>query len=240
MKEAALFLGPESAAKFDFMKAGYDPDTDESNLSTLFDDVKDVFKKVGSVFNPISSAQAGELSKSAKAAPESPITKAVSSTFISRIIPQHARFLFNYVTGNHGPITEADVTPEVQQVLKTAVANAKKAGRSWVSYDDYPNLANGISARELATWGSNKKQAARYTKNVGGVMNIIMDSFDPVMAASMSMGKFSFHEREGKLIITDQYDLVTSKSKTDDLFSIIRDMAPGGLGSIPIKLTINQ
>ena len=144
--------------------------------------------------------------------------------------------------GSKATITEGEITPEVRGVIRQAVANARKAGRSSVAYSDYPKMANGLDAKMLATWASNSKQEGRYS-GASGFLNIVKDSFDPVVAASMSLGKFSFTEQDGKLIITDQYDLVQSKKGGKDLFSKIRFWAPPtpkGESGIPVRLVLNK
>ena len=246
MREALQFLGPEAASDTEFMQVGYEPKSDEPSMLTqvadTFNDVKKYVSDLDVSFNPVSSAQAKGLKKVAEDAPESVMTRNLQASGIAQIVPQHVRFLFQHLMGSKATITEGEITPEVRGVIRQAVANARKAGRSSVAYSDYPKMANGLDAKMLATWASNSKQEGRYS-GASGFLNIVKDSFDPVVAASMSLGKFSFTEQDGKLIITDQYDLVQSKKGGKDLFSKIRFWAPPtpkGESGIPVRLVLNK
>ena len=156
-------------------------------------------------------------------------------------VPMHLRFVIDYVKdnkllggGEQEVVTERHMTPEVVKVLKTAIQNAKKRGLVkdsrgfWrVEYKDYPMTKSGISVQALFQAGNLTGEQAtagrnRWGASFGGVMRMIGDSFDPVVAGSGTFGAFGFKEVNGEIIIEDVYDFSKFKGEATTAYSAIR------------------
>lgn len=156
-------------------------------------------------------------------------------------VPMHLRFVIDYVKdnkllggGEQEVVTERHMTPEVVKVLKTAIQNAKKRGLVkdsrgfWrVEYKDYPMTKSGISVQSLFQAGNLTGEQAtagrnRWGASFGGVMRMIGDSFDPVVAGSGTFGAFGFKEVNGEIIIEDVYDFSKFKGEATTAYSAIR------------------
>ena len=62
----------------------------------------------------------------------------------------------------------------------------------------------------------------RWGASFGGVMRMIGDSFDPVVAGSGTFGAFGFKEVNGEIIIEDVYDFSKFKGEATTAYSAIR------------------
>ena len=88
------------------------------------------------------------------------------------------------------------------------MANAQKAGRSYVTYRDYPTMADGQSVNDFY----------RQKRQDANIVDLAKASFtDPVFEMFTSLGAFNFKPtEEGKFeILPDRYDFDKSKSKAE-------------------------
>ena len=171
-------------------------------------------------------------------------------------VPMHLRFVVDYVKdnkllggGEQEVVTERHMTPEVVKVLKTAVYNAKKRGTKpdakgffRVEYSDYPMTKSGVSVQSLFQAGTLTKEQAdagrkRWGASFGGVMRMIGDAFDPVVASSGTFGRFGFKEVNGEIIIDDVYDFSKFKGEATTAYSAIRKWISTEQGDKTYKTT---
>ena len=92
-----------------------------------------------------------------------------------------------------------------KDVLREAVANARKAGRNYVEYKDYPAMASGERPEKFY---SGKRSARNY-------FDLYVESAtDPVFEMFTSVGGFRFQDSPdgGFVIPNDPYDFDRSKS----------------------------
>jgi LysM repeat protein len=131
------------------------------------------------------------------------------------LIPTNARAFGKFLLGNllggsseGSDIDVASLGAPQQKVLKDAMTNAQKAGRSYVTYRDYPTMADGQSVNDFY----------RQKRQDANIVDLAKASFtDPVFEMFTSLGAFNFKPtEEGKFeILPDRYDFDKSKSKAE-------------------------
>ena len=167
-------------------------------------------------------------------------------------IPMHLRFVVDYVTdnkllggGEQTVVSERHMTPEVVNVLKTAIKNAKKRGATRVDYVDFPMPKSGIPVHALfeaagkVTKGQVKAGKDRWSSTFMGVMRMMGDSFDPIIAASGTFGAFGFKEVDGEYIIEDVYDFSKFQGEATTAYSTIRKWISTEQGDKTYKTVAN-
>jgi murein DD-endopeptidase MepM/ murein hydrolase activator NlpD len=137
-----------------------------------------------------------------------PEKKGTGITLIPTNAKAFGKFLLGNVLGLQRDGADIDVGSLGQQqqtVLKNAMLNAKKDGRSYVTYKDYPTMADGQAVNDFY------KQKRADTN----VYDLAKASFtDPVFEMFTSLGAFNFKETpEGQFeVLPDRYDFDKSKS----------------------------
>jgi LysM repeat protein len=131
------------------------------------------------------------------------------------LIPTNAKAFGKFLLGNllggsseGSDIDVANLGARQQQVLKDAMTNAQKAGRNYVTYRDYPTMADGQSVNDFY----------RQKRQDANLVDLAKASFtDPVFEMFTSLGAFNFKPtEEGKFeILPDRYDFDKSKSKAE-------------------------
>ena len=147
-----------------------------------------------------------------------PIPKAAVDKLIAdakksgRELPSAIRFYAQSVgagvTGNKEEFnktefTEKDFSEEELVAIRTAVQNAKAAGRTYISYEDYPTAAPQFEDSE----------------SILGEVKMLMD--DPARSAMFTLGLANF-DKDG--VVTDTYDFAASperKIKPMELFDAV-------------------
>ena len=97
-------------------------------------------------------------------------------------VPAQQRTFLTTLAGSKRPITENNFTEEELDQLKFAADRAKKAGRKYITYDDYPN--------ELLI-----NKAEQFSKG---------------QAMPQTVGRARFKENKGKVLVSDIYDMYNS------------------------------
>lgn len=119
-------------------------------------------------------------------------------------------------------LTEETVPPEVVDVLRSAAANARAAGRKNILYEDYPPTEKGANVSDLVS-DPEKREAAGYN-----ILQLAL-SEDPVIQAAFTIGRAGNLKTDdkGRLVIEDPYDFSYEGdiSLDDDLYSMIRKTA---------------
>ena len=128
------------------------------------------------------------------------------------LIPTNAKAFTRFLLGNFlGLSTEGrdiDVSTlgeEQQTVLKNAMMNARKDGRDYVTYKDYPKMADGQVVDDFY----------RQKRSETNIFDLAKASFtDPVFEMFTSLGAFNFREMpSGEFeVLPDRYDFDKSKS----------------------------
>jgi len=127
-------------------------------------------------------------------------------------VPENAKaygkFLLGTVLGVGGEDPDIDVAgfgEEQKKVLKTAMENASKAGRSYIKYTDYPKMKGGETVNNFY----------RQKRESNGLYELAKASFtDPVFEMFTTVGVFSFNkEGERYTILPDKYDFDKNKNK---------------------------
>ena len=128
------------------------------------------------------------------------------------LIPTNAKAFGKFLLGNvlglqaDGADIDVGTLGQAQQtVLKNAMLNARKAGRTYVTYKDYPTMADGQSVNDFY----------RQKRADTNVYDLAKASFtDPVFEMFTSLGAFNFKETpDGQFeILPDRYDFDKSKS----------------------------
>lgn len=97
-------------------------------------------------------------------------------------VPAQQRTFLTTLAGSKRPITEKNFTKEELDQLKFAADKAKKAGRKYITYDDYPNelLINKV------------------------------EQFSKEQAMPQTVGRARFKENKGKVLVSDVYDMYNS------------------------------
>lgn len=122
---------------------------------------------------------------------------------------------------------------EAKNVLRSAVESARKDGRDYVEYKDYPTMASGERPEQF--WRANRK-----ARDLFGLY--LESSTDPVIEMFTSVGGFKFKNRDdgGFEIPNDPYDFDESKSRKDrpvkDVFSTMTYMAQDVSGTYGFSL----
>jgi LysM repeat protein len=135
---------------------------------------------------------------------------------VSNTIPTNARAFGKFLLGNllgleskGGDIDVGSLGKEQQEVLKQAMANAEKKGRKYVTYDDYPTMADGQAVNDFY---NQKRQDTN-------LVDLAKASFtDPVFEMFTSLGAFNFTKDSGGNyeVLPDRYDFNKSKSTAQD------------------------
>ena len=97
-------------------------------------------------------------------------------------VPAQQRTFLTTLAGSKRPITEKNLTEEELAQLKSAADKAKKAGRSYITYDDYPNelLINKV------------------------------EQFSKEQAMPQTVGRANLREEKGRTKVSDIYDFYNS------------------------------
>lgn len=97
-------------------------------------------------------------------------------------IPAQQRTFLTTLAGSKRPITEKNFTEEELAQLKFAADKAKKAGRNYITYEDYPNelLINKV------------------------------EQFSKEQAMPQTVGRAQLESKSGKTRVTDVYDFINS------------------------------
>ena len=97
-------------------------------------------------------------------------------------VPAHQRTFLTTLAGSKRPITEKDFSKEELAQLKSAADKARRAGRSYITYEDYPNelLINKV------------------------------EQFSAEQAMSQTVGRARLQQKNGKTKVTDVYDFINS------------------------------
>jgi hypothetical protein len=97
-------------------------------------------------------------------------------------VPAQQRTFLTTLAGSKRPITEKNFTEEELGQLKSAADKAKKAGRNYITYEDYPNelLINKV------------------------------EQFSKDQAMPQTVGRARLEENKGKTKVTDVYDFINS------------------------------
>lgn len=97
-------------------------------------------------------------------------------------VPAQQRTFLTTLAGSKRPITEKNFTEEELTQLKSAADKAKKAGRSYITYDDYPNelLINKV------------------------------EQFSKEQAMPQTVGRANLREEKGRTNVSDIYDFYNS------------------------------
>jgi len=97
-------------------------------------------------------------------------------------VPAQQRTFLTTLAGSKRPITEKNFTEEELGQLKSAADKAKKAGRNYINYEDYPNelLINKV------------------------------EQFSKGQAMPQTVGRARLEENKGKTKVTDVYDFLNS------------------------------
>lgn len=142
------------------------------------------------------------------------------------MLPANATAYARYLVGNFvadkmdtkiqgSGMNVGDLSPAVRAVLNQVIENAKKNGRSYVTYQDYPKLADGSDVNQFVSG----------IRDEAGITELISRSFtDPVFEAATLLGRFNFTSNpNGTHTISDVYDFAAVKGgKKEDVYSKIR------------------
>lgn len=146
-----------------------------------------------------------------------------SSPAIPENLSAFARYLVNQKLGEwgmadlgtpKGKITEDALSNNTTETLRVAIENAKSKGRSYVTYDDYPDMYNGMSIKDFVANESARKE--QYGSGIPAYARIMMDSYDPSLAAATLLGAFRFTEDENGYSISEPYDFGKIKEGSGD------------------------
>lgn len=124
----------------------------------------------------------------------------------------------------HGTITEQALSANTEATLAKAIENARQAGRNYVTYDDYPDMYNGMSIKDFVS--SSDARREQYGTGLPSYIRIMLDSYDPSLAAATLVGGFNFTETENGYKITEPYDfgkITDRKSNDPDPYRSIRE-----------------
>ena len=178
-------------------------------------------------------------------APQEP---GIFQQLINSAVPTNLRTLMRYRLHNFFSLWPSNLSEEsfndaTLQVLSEAIKNARAKGKNSVHYDDYPNLANGLTARQYVTHDSPERRAV-YGEGIKGAPQFASDLYDPVLGAVTTLGKFNFKpEPDGTITITDTYDFggVGDPGGPLDIYQLIRSSIPkseDGQG-MPVNIRID-
>lgn len=97
-------------------------------------------------------------------------------------VPAHKRTFLTTLAGSRRPITEKNFTKEELDELKSAADKAKKAGRNYITYEDYPNelLINKV------------------------------EQFSKEQAMPQTIGRANLKKDKDKTLVSDIYDFYNS------------------------------
>jgi len=128
------------------------------------------------------------------------------------LIPENAQAFLSFLVGNklgvRGSGKDIDVGgfgDAQKEVLRQAIANARKAGRTSVQYEDYPTMLDG---QVVADFYKKQREDTNY-------FQLAKASFqDPVFEMFTTLGAFNFKDLgEGRSeILPDRYDFSKAKS----------------------------
>ena len=117
-------------------------------------------------------------------------------------LTQYARYLVGNAFANAKtegvPFDVRYLSDDAKGVVRTAVANARKDGRSFVKYEDYPNMSDGTKVKDFV---------AGRRDDVSKLDLIFKSQTDPVLEIATFLGRFSFQDRgDGSFEVRDRYD----------------------------------
>lgn len=171
---------------------------------------KDIIDKALDFFIPESKA-ASKSSLLAEPKPETTSKQSTSSSFIPKNALAFGKFLAGNIFGLEQKGDDIDVSTfgeEQKKVLKTAMRNAARKGRTYITYSDYPKMKSGENVNDFY----NKKRKDK------GLFDLARASFtDPVFEMFTTLGVFSFDKKGDKyVILPDKYDFDKAKSGGDN------------------------
>lgn len=141
-----------------------------------------------------------------------PETEEDSGSIIPENIFAFAKFYVGNLIGLEGAGADVDVAKfgtAQKSVLKQAMQNAQKEGRSYIKYSDYPDMASGDRP-------DNFYRAKREDRSL---LDLVKESAkDPVFEMFTTTGVFNFEANEdgSYTILPDKYDFNKSKSGGKD------------------------
>lgn len=171
---------------------------------------KGMIDKALDFFIPESEA-ASKPSLLAEPKPKTTSKQSTSSSFI----PENARAFGKFLAGNifeseqkGADIDVSTFGEEQKKVLRTAMSNASRDGRNYITYSDYPKMKSGENVNAFY----NKKREDK------GLFDLARASFtDPVFEMFTTLGVFSFDKRgDNYAILPDKYDFDKAKSGGDN------------------------
>jgi len=159
-------------------------------------------------------------------------------------LPQNAVAFARYILGNAitntlgiqvkgSDIDLGDLGEGAKNVLRSAVESARKDGRNYVEYRDYPTMASGERPEQF--WKAKREERDLFDLYVESAT-------DPVLEMFTSVGGFKFKNRDdgGFEIPNDPYDFDKSKSKKDrkvkDTYSKLTYMGQDASGGYSFSL----
>lgn len=134
-------------------------------------------------------------------------------SFLNFSIPDSAKQLAKGFIGADVQ-TEKNYRPETIDVLRQAAQNALQKGRTNIDYEDYPQINEDLSARDLVS-----DSEAR-----GGFANLMqLVATNPVADAAFTIGGGTLKVEDGEVFLTDVYDFnKIAPGKIKDLYGAIR------------------
>lgn len=143
--------------------------------------------------------------------PKTVSKQSTSSSFIPENAKAFGRFLAGNIFGSEKKGDDIDVASfgeDQKKVLKTAMRNASRDGRSYITYSDYPEMKGGENVNDFYQ----KK------REDNGLFDLARASFtDPVFEMFTTLGVFSFDKKgDNYTILPDKYDFDKSKSGGDN------------------------
>ena len=143
--------------------------------------------------------------------PKTTSKQSTSSSFIPENARAFGKFLAGNIFGLEKKGADIDVSTfgeEQKKVLKTAMSNASRDGRNYITYSDYPKMESGENVNDFY----NKKREDK------GLFDLARASFtDPVFEMFTTLGVFSFDKKgDNYAILPDKYDFDKAKSGGDN------------------------
>jgi len=107
-------------------------------------------------------------------------------------------FLTQFAKGyfQTGDQTNEDFSSSLIDTMKQAAYNASNRGRSYIKYEDYPDLKSG---QKVADWIGGDRKGSRAEK-------IKTFALDPVSNAATTIGRANLKVEDGNVYLLDEYD----------------------------------